>query len=385
MLLDRFREARERSLSLVAPLELEDFVPQAAVFASPPKWNLAHTSWFFEDIVLLPFLPAYRLFHPQYRLLFNSYYHAAGERLARDQRGLLSRPTVADVLAYRRHVDEHMQKLFAEVEVKGRLAGLIELGINHEEQHQELFYTDIKYNFSVNPLLPAYVDAPLCEDSNSDSGSSIVCQPQLYRIGHEGDSFHFDNESKAHDVQLSGFRLHRQLVTNGEFMEFIAAGGYDDFRHWHSDGWAWKERTGLRQPLYWHKREGEWWQFTLAGLRPLQKQHILCHISYYEAASYAAWRGLRLPTEFEWEAAAGEFTWGQRWEWTESAYLPYPGYRKAEGIVAEYNGKFMVNQKVLRGASVATVPGHSRKTYRNFFHPGINYQFSGIRLAEDII
>lgn len=379
---DIYTLTRQNSLNMVKPLTPEDFVPQAAVFASPPKWNIAHTTWFFEELVLKKYLANYKVFHTQFSFLFNSYYNTVGQRVARQNRGSLSRPTVDEILAYREHVDRYMAELMSNGKLNIEINDIILLGINHEQQHQELFFTDLKYNFSVNPLYPAYTDNPFCEDNNSKKPGFISIEAGLYDIGYTGTDFCYDNEREYHKVYLQPFELSQRLVTNGEFLEFMQDGGYDRFEFWHDDALAWKAEAGIRHPMYWQKRDGDWYQYTLAGLRKVHPDHILTHISYYEAFAYAQWKGMRLPTEFEWEAAADKLDWGKRWEWTESAYLPYPGYKKSAGAVGEYNGKFMVNQKVLRGASVVTPNGHSRKTYRNFFHPQVGYQFNGIRLAR---
>ncbi len=378
----RFEKTRQFSMDMVKPLKTEDFVPQAAVFASPPKWHLAHTTWFFEELILSDRLPGFQRFHPQYSFLFNSYYNSVGQRTQRQTRGFFSRPTVEEIMQYRRYVDEAMQQFFELPSPSPEILALIELGINHEEQHQELFFTDLKYNFSVNPLYPAYSDQPFCEESNTGQSGFISIPAGLYEVGFDGAGFCYDNECKRHKVYLEAYEISRHLVTNGEFIEFIENGGYQRFEFWHDEALAWKDTNQIQHPMYWQKLDGKWVQYTLAGLRLIQHEHLLTHITYYEAFAFAQWKGLRLPTEFEWEVAAGYFDWGKRWEWTESAYLAYPGYQKAAGAVGEYNGKFMVNQKVLRGASVVTPGGHSRKTYRNFFHPQIGYQFNGLRLVR---
>lgn len=256
------------------------------------------------------------------------------------------------------------------------------LGINHEQQHQELLFTDLKYSFGVNPMLPSYRDKPMVEESEESSQGFINIPEGVYSVGFEGDGFCFDNELTNHKVYLRKYEISRKLVTNGEFTEFINDNGYGNYEFWHEEAISWKKDNGVTHPMYWQMVDGKWYQFTLAGLRKINPDHIVTHISYYEAAAYARWRGMRLPTEFEWEVAADGFSWGKRWEWTESAYLPYPGYKIADGAPGEYNGKFMVNQMVLRGSSVATPIGHGRKTYRNFFHPHIGYQFNGIRLVK---
>ena len=382
MLLDSYKKTRQESLEMVKPLEKEDYIPQAAFFASPPKWNLGHTSWFFEELILSKYVKNYRPFHPKYSYLFNSYYNTLGDRVLRQDRGNYSRPTVEEVLKYRSHVDRYMFEILSAQHLTKEAENLVILGINHEQQHQELFFTDLKYTFSVNPLFPTYSEKAFCEDKNSGESGFVSIEEGIYQVGYEGDGFCFDNELSRHRVFLEAYDIQKNMVTNGEFIDFIENGGYDRFELWHDDALAWKKENEISHPLYWQKIDGEWFQYTLAGLKKIQPDHILAHINYYEAFAFAQWKKLRLPTEFEWEVAADKFEWGKRWEWTESAYMPYPGYKKAEGAVGEYNGKFMVNQKVLRGASVVTSSGHSRKTYRNFFHPQIAYQFSGIRLAR---
>jgi ergothioneine biosynthesis protein EgtB len=382
-LLSLYRKTRQFSLDMVQPLKTEDFIPQAAIFASPPKWHLAHTTWFFEELILTPYLKGYKKFHPRYNYLFNSYYNTLGDRVQRQNRGSLSRPTVDEVFAYRKYVDEHMNNLLSSGSILEEINELVVLGSNHEQQHQELFFTDLKYNFSVNPLYPAYTEKAFCESKNENNGGFVTVKEGLYSIGFEGEGFFYDNEKARHQVYLNAFEISRNLVTNGEYLEFINDNGYDRFDFWHDDALAWKQEEGIKHPMYWQKLDGVWYQYTLAGLRKINPDDILTHISYYEASAFAQWKGMRLPTEFEWETAADQFSWGKRWEWTESAYQPYPGYKKELGAVGEYNGKFMVNQKVLRGASVVTSENHSRKTYRNFFHPHVGYQFNGIRLARD--
>jgi ergothioneine biosynthesis protein EgtB len=382
MLVEEYNKVRQASMDMVKALEIEDFIPQAALFASPPKWNIGHTTWFFEEIILSKFKEDYRPFHPQFSYLFNSYYNAVGERVLRHDRGNLSRPTVNEVLEYRRYVDKYMLEFLSNETLDKQIRELVTLGLNHEQQHQELFFTDLKYTFSVNPLYPAYSKEAFCEDKNYNGSEFISIPEGQYEIGFRGDGFCYDNELNRHRVFLETFEIQNSLVTNGQFIKFIEDGGYDRFEFWHDDALAWKQENKIRHPMYWQKIDQEWYQYTLAGLRKIHPEHILTHITYYEASAFAQWKCFRLPTEFEWEVAAEKFKWGQRWEWTESAYLPYPGYTKAAGAVGEYNGKFMVNQKVLRGASVVTPQNHSRKTYRNFFHPQVGYQFNGIRLAR---
>ncbi len=378
---DKYLAVRTYSCDICKPLKTEDYIPQPAFFGSPPKWNLGHTSWFFEEMILKKFIPYYEEYHPKFSFLFNSYYNTIGERVARDGRGDLSRPTVSEVYDYREHVNRRMQSLLSNKDLNKEIIFLTELGLNHEQQHQELFFSDLKYAFSINPLFPVYNDKALCETPAGEEGW-IKIPEGLHRIGFEGVEFSYDNESPAHQVFLQKYQISKKLVSNGEYLEFVEAGGYQDDRFWHDDAWSWLQQEKISKPMYWHQINNKWHQYTLAGLRKINPDDALCHINYYEAYAFAQFKGLRLPTEFEWEAASDQFNWGNRWEWTESAYLPYPGYQKAEGAVGEYNGKFMVNQKVLRGASVATSPNHSRKTYRNFFHPELGWQFNGIRLAK---
>ncbi|PLX20109.1 MAG: ergothioneine biosynthesis protein EgtB [Salinivirgaceae bacterium] len=379
---EKYQKVRYFSVEMCNPLEIEDYIAQSAFFASPPKWNLAHTTWFFEEMILKKFFENYKEFNTQYNYLFNSYYNTLGERINREQRGSLSRPTVKEVFEYRSYVDDHMIKLMESELVSPEVLDLIVLGINHEQQHQELFFTDLKYNFSKNTLYPAYSQKALVESENEVEPGFIKIDAGLYYVGYNGNGFHFDNEKNAHKVFLESYEISKTLVTNSDFIEFINDGGYERYEFWHDDALAWKESIGLAQPLYWKKNEGKWMQYTLAGLRQVNPKDLLAHVSYYEASAFANWKGMRLPTEFEWEVAADQLHWGKRWEFTESAYLPYPGYEKAAGAVGEYNGKFMVNQKVLRGASVVTPEGHSRKTYRNFFHPNMAWQYTGIRLVK---
>ncbi|KAA2238558.1 ergothioneine biosynthesis protein EgtB [Chitinophaga agrisoli] len=380
---DNYATVRQRSEAICAPLKTEDYVVQPVVDVSPPKWHLGHTTWFFETFLLKPNVPGYTEFDPDYNFVFNSYYESVGARVIRTNRGNLSRPAVEDVMRYRQHVDRAMENLLDQP-LTPELETLIVLGLNHEEQHQELLYTDIKYILGHNPLFPAY-----CEEKatgatvGADKGPDMLSIPEgIYEIGYEGDGFCFDNEQQRHRVYLQPYQISTRLVTNAEYLAFIEAGGYQDFRFWHAEGWDWVKQQLTHAPLYWHQVDGKWMHYTWQGLQPLDLGAPLCHINYYEATAYAAWKGMRLPTEFEWEAAAPQLSWGERWEWTESAYLPYPGFTKAPGAIGEYNGKFMVSQMVLRGGSEVTPPGHSRITYRNFFHPSLRWQFMGIRLAK---
>lgn len=379
----RYRDVRELTVRHCAPLQKEDFIPQVEEYASPPLWHLAHTSWFFEEMLLKPFLQNYTEHHPQYGFLFNSYYESVGARQARHRRGAITRPGVDAVFAYRNAVDESMQRLFESgAQEAPEVAALIELGLQHEQQHQELLLTDLKLAFYYNPVLPVY-DVNCCEPAvTQSSNKSVTLEEGLYNVGFDGKGFCFDNELGRHRVFLQGCELDEQLISNAEYMEFIADGGYREHSLWLSEGWDWVQQSAAEAPLYWRNREGRWQYFTLAGLQDVAPGLPVNHVNYYEAQAFAAWRGARLPTEFEWEAACSQFDWGRRWEWTQSAYAPYPGFKVSAGAVGEYNGKFMVNQMVLRGASITTSPGHSRPSYRNFFHPHLQWQSSGIRLAR---
>lgn len=377
-----YSEVRLRTGELCQPLETEDYIPQPSIDASPPKWNIAHTTWFFEEMILKKLAPKYLVFNENFGFLFNSYYNSIGTRTARDNRGDISRPTVKEVFEYRKYVDEKMLEFLSRV-LSNEAIELTILGLNHEQQHQELFLTDLKYTFSVNPLFPVYhEDFAIEEKGATVSNEWVKVAGGIHEIGFAGEGFHFDNELGRHKVYLEDFSIQKNPVTNSEFLEFIADGGYRNFRFWHAEGWDWVNQNGIESPLYWQQTDGEWVNFTLGGLRELKREAPVCHVSYYEAAAFAEWKGLRLPTEFEWETASDRFDWGFRWEWTNSAYLPYPNFTKPAGALGEYNGKFMINQMVLRGASAATSPGHSRRTYRNFFHPHLRWQFAGIRLAK---
>ncbi|MBS1770339.1 MAG: ergothioneine biosynthesis protein EgtB [Acidobacteria bacterium] len=382
----RFGAVREQTLKLSAPLEIEDFVPQVVEFVSPTKWHLAHTTWFFEELILAKFVEKYDKFNEHFSFLFNSYYNSVGSRTIRSERGALSRPTVKEVYAYRKYVNDAMQELLAGISGHANpleIEGLITLGINHEQQHQELLLTDLKYTLGQNVLDPVYDPSWNREDQAAlGKGEFVKVDAGVYDIGFEGTGFCFDNELARHKVYLDEFSISDRPVTNAEFAEFIDAGGYDDFRLWHSEGWDWVRANAVTAPLFWEKHAGGWSHFTLQGRQELAPDAPASHISFYEASAYAEMAGMRLPTEFEWEAAQSKFEWGQRWEWTESAYLPYPGFTKPAGAVGEYNGKFMVNQMTLRGESIATPEGHSRPTYRNFFHPQMRWQFFGLRLAK---
>jgi ergothioneine biosynthesis protein EgtB len=380
-LADRYKKVRQLSVQICSPLQIEDYVVQPVVDVSPPKWHIGHTTWFFETFLLKPYFMGYQEFDADYNYVFNSYYETVGNRVIRTDRGNLSRPTVADVYKYREYVDNAMNTFLCGT-LSPEIEEIMVLGLNHEEQHQELLYYDIKYILGHNPLFPAY-DKEYRSPSFEQGAAGWVSIPEgIYEVGFNGDGFCFDNELNRHKVYLNSYQISTTMVTNSEYLEFINANGYGDFRYWHAEAWDWVKTNKVKCPLYWHLIDGQWFNYTFNGLKPVDMDAPVCHISYYEAYAYASWKGMRLPTEFEWETAATQFKWGKSWEWTESAYLPYPGFSKAEGAIGEYNGKFMVSQKVLRGASEVTSPGHKRLTYRNFFHPNLRWLFCGIRLAR---
>lgn len=408
-----YRYGRVRGLteSLCQPLAVEDYVVQTMADVSPPKWHLAHSSWFFENFLLVPHLRGYTPFHPAYGYLFNSYYETVGQFHPRPQRGLLSRPTVDEVYRYRHHVDQCMGELIeaADDTSWATLAGLLELGLHHEQQHQELLLTDIKHIFAFNPLRPAYHAPVVVESVQSGAAAWLTYTGGIRQIGHQGAGFSFDNETPRHRVFLEDYRLAARLVTNGEYLAFMEDGGYDQPRYWLSDGWHTVRTERWSAPLYWERNGSGWQQMTLAGMSEVVEAEPVCHISYYEADAYARWAGKRLPTEAEWENAAADVVlqgnfldsgvlhpcpapngsqpaqlFGDVWEWTRSAYAPYPGYQPGAGSLGEYNGKFMCNQMVLRGGSCVSSRAHLRTSYRNFFPPDARWQFSGLRLAEDV-
>ena len=403
--LRRYSGIRELTELLAMPLSAEDQCIQSMPDTSPVKWHLGHTTWFFETTLLIPYAPFYQPYDRRYHYLFNSYYESMGARHPRPQRGLITRPSSTQVIEYRRHVDEAMARLL-DGDRTTDIDWLCELGLQHEQQHQELILTDIKHAFFCNPLFPAYTEAPAEPASAGAALSWRSYAGGIYWAGSGDDGFAFDNERPRHRVLLQPFRLASRLVTCGEFMRFVQSDGYRRPEFWLSDGWSFVQSTGVRAPHYWTDHADDWKIFSLNGLQPLNPHEPVVHVSFYEADAYARWSGKRLPTEFEWEAVAaseplrGNFLdrtclhpkpageeqsqfYGDAWEWTRSAYDPYPGFRAWEGVASEYNGKFMCSQIVLRGGSCATPAGHIRPGYRNFFPPSARWQFSGIRLAED--
>jgi ergothioneine biosynthesis protein EgtB len=414
-LMDDFLRVRRFSETLCEPLETEDYVIQSMPDVSPTKWHLAHTSWFFEAFLLSATVPDYRSLHPQYAYLFNSYYNSLGERHCRPKRGLISRPTVSETHTYRHYVDEYVLHLIghADEQQLEQIAPIVTLGLHHEQQHQELMVTDLKHVLSANPLHPVYREQPAWSSTGSVPPMEWVSFPEgIAWIGYEGHGFAYDNEGPRHRQFMEAFQLGSRLITNGEYLEFMADGGYRNPLLWLSAGWNTVQSEEWDAPLYWEKQDGRWWQMTLSGFRPVEPDEPVCHVSYYEADAFARWANARLATEAEWELAAhtvpreGNFVeagryhpvplteaavpgklaqmYGDVWEWTQSAYLSYPGFRPAPGAVGEYNGKFMCNQFVLRGGSCATSQTHIRPTYRNFFPPESRWQFMGIRLAREV-
>jgi ergothioneine biosynthesis protein EgtB len=408
----RFASIRNASLALAAPLSAEDCAIQSMPDASPVKWHLAHTTWFFETFVLAPARPGYAAFDPAFRVLFNSYYNAVGDKHPRPERGMLSRPGLDQVLAYRRHVDAAMRDLLACGALRAEVADLVELGLHHEQQHQELILTDVKHLLSRNPMRPAYHAPPQRPAPHRRAPRWVEFGEGRFEIGHAGPGFCFDNETPRHRVWLDAFRIASHPVTQGEFADFIADDGYRRPELWLAAGWDAVTAHGWQAPMYWARRDGQWFEFTLHGEVPVDRDAPVCHLSFYEADAFARWADARLPTEAEWEVAArgapraGNFlergalhpqaateppgagllaqAFGDVWEWTRSDYAPYRGYQPAAGAVGEYNGKFMCGQYVLRGGSCATPATHIRATYRNFFPPEARWQFSGLRLARDV-
>ena len=416
-ILENFRKVRADSERLASVLTPEDWMLQSMPDASPVKWNLAHTSWFFENFILRGHAPGYEVFHPKFGYLFNSYYNQVGKMHPRPERGVISRPTAEDILRFRRHVNDAVAALVetAPDEVILKIAPLMALGLAHEEQHQELLLTDLKHGLSQNPLLPAAYE----EEADGLGAPAPLAWERmeggLCEIGWNGKGFAFDNEGPRHKVYLHPFELANRAVTNGDYFAFMEDGGYENPLHWLSDAWEMVRREEWRAPLYWRKAKDGWREYTLFGERPVRLDAPVCHVSFYEAAAYASWADARLPTEFEWEAAASLFPlegrflkdgapaspkpasltqkggdkrlrqlFGDVWEWTASPYVAYPGYAPPSGAIGEYNGKFMSGQMVLKGGSCATPEGHLRVSYRNFFPPAARWQFSGFRLARDL-
>ncbi|MFC5045254.1 ergothioneine biosynthesis protein EgtB [Aquimarina hainanensis] len=375
-----FSEVRKKTEAICRPLAIEDYSVQPVVDVSPPKWHLAHTTWFFEQFILVPYKKEYSLYNEDYSYLFNSYYNNAGERVLRPNRGLMTRPTVEEVYSYRGYVTTAVEMLLEEAP-DDTIINLVEIGIHHEQQHQELLHYDIKYILGNQPTFPSYETAEILTEVERQK-KLIAIEEGVYTIGHRESTFCFDNELGVHKTYIQPFLISETVVTNGEYLEFIEDGGYEDFNLWHADGWDFIRKNKITAPLYWYKTKGTWHYYNGKGLEKINKNLPVMHVSYYEAFAFAEWKQMRLPTEFEWEVAASKLQYGQVWEWTASAYLPYPNFKKAAGALGEYNGKFMVNQHVLRGASVATSDNHSRITYRNFFNPQLRWMFSGIRLAK---
>ncbi|WP_299122253.1 ergothioneine biosynthesis protein EgtB [uncultured Winogradskyella sp.] len=375
-----FLEVRKQTEAICKSLNPEDTSVQPVEYVSPPKWHLAHTTWFFEQFVLTEFKPDYKVFNKDFAFYFNSYYNNVGERVIRSNRGLMTRPTLDEVFAFRTYVNEQLAD-FMSNGISEEISSIIEIGLQHEQQHQELLIYDIKYIFGNQPSFPK-LDYKIQLQKEQSYQEFIQISEGIYEIGHKSDNFCWDNELGRHKVYLQDYEISNRLVTNSEYKEFIEAGGYEDFNLWHADGWEFVQNKNIKAPMYWHKVNGKWMYYTLQGFKTVEGDLPVSHITFYEAFAFAQWKGMRLPTEFEWEIASAQFNYGQLWEWTNSAYLPYPNYTKVEGALGEYNGKFMINQMVLRGASIATSKNHSRPTYRNFFQPEMRWQFSGIRLVK---
>ncbi|MEQ9402823.1 MAG: ergothioneine biosynthesis protein EgtB [Cyclobacteriaceae bacterium] len=408
-LLSDFKRTRAHTKFLCETLEIEDFVVQPVVDVSPLKWHLGHTTWFFENFVLVPNVKEYTPFHPKFNYLFNSYYVAAGERWKRANRGQLTRPTVREIFKFREYVEDHMLAFMNGGSISVEMEKVIELGIHHEQQHQELFLYDIKRILGDNPLNPVFREPKAAPESGAEK-KWLKVEEGTYEIGFKGNDFHFDNEKGLHKVFLHEYEIESGLVTNEEYMEFMDEGGYESFQYWYQEAWDWVNNEKIHAPRYWAKEDGEWWHYTLGGYEKVNPKDPVSHVSFYEADAFARWKGCRLPSEQEWEAACKKFSpeisntsnfveskffkpiqvndsgfYGNLWEWTSSPYTAYPYFKIAEGALGEYNGKFMVNQMVLRGGSFATPKNHIRLTYRNFFHPHLRWLFSGIRLAKHTV
>ena len=408
-----YEQVRQQTVSLCQPLHPEEYLVQPTPNTSPPKWHLGHTTWFFENFILAAYCPQYTLYAPDWNFYFNSYYESQGRMVPKENRGFIGRPATEEVLAYRKHVDEHLIHFLQGLpeEHADTVEQLVTLGIHHEQQHQELLVYDVKYAMGHNPYIPVYHKRELEARARANPMKYLEFPGGLYETGNDGHyGFCYDNETSRHQSYLYPFAIADRLLTNGEYLEFVEAGGYHDYQWWHSDGWDWVQENGIEAPLYWRKAAHGWHEYTLSGLKPLDLQAPVNHVSYYEAWACAQFFGKRLPSEAEWEVACvhseptipeaanllesncldtrpvkqkGETQfYGHTWEWTESAYLPYPYYRRPEGALAEYNGKFMVNQMVLRGGSAATPASHIRATYRNFFYAYDRWQYAGIRMAE---
>lgn len=414
----QFNDVRTRTVHLCAPLKPEDFSAQPIEYVSPPKWHLGHTTWFFETFLLKPYKKDYKEFGKNYDFIFNSYYESVGKRALKTSRGNFTRPTIDEIMAYRAYVDHAMGELIASEQLPPKAQEILKIGLHHEQQHQELLIYDIKYILGTNPLFPAYLNKkedtehPMMGLSNNLNPTQYkTVEEGIYEVGHAGEGFCFDNEQGRHKVYIQGFQIQDGLITNGEYMEFMAAGGYEQFHFWLSEGWQWIQDNAIRAPMYWHLIDNTWHHYTLYGLEKVNLDAPVSHISFYEADAFAQWKGQRLPTEFEWEVACnmlsqqvppeanmleknlfstakksrGNFQFfGDCWEWTSSAYRPYPYFKASKGALGEYNGKFMINQMVLRGGSYATPRHHIRSSYRNFFHPQMRWPITGLRLAKNL-
>ncbi|WP_420421109.1 ergothioneine biosynthesis protein EgtB [Simkania sp.] len=406
-LASHYHTVRKQTLDICQNLQVEDFVLQSMEDVSPPKWHLAHTTWFFENFLLSQFCPDYTWFHPQFKFLFNSYYETVGKFHARSRRGLLSRPTTEEVFAYRKEIDQRMIDFLETGSYdQNEVESIVTVGLQHEQQHQELILTDVKYNFFCNPLRPALNSWDLSDNKVASPLEWESIEGGVYEVGFAGESFSYDNEKPRHKTYLQDFELATRLVTNREYLTFIEDRGYEKVELWLSDGWKDLKQSHRKAPLYWEQKDGDWMQFSLSGMVPLNLDEPVCHVSFYEAAAFARWVGRRLPTEFEWEVATkqsiamegnfaesmrlhpqvarGNQLFGDCWEWTQSAYAPYPGFQAPFSAIGEYNGKFMCNQQVLRGGSCLTAREHIRPSYRNFFYPHSSWQCAGIRLANAV-